>query len=105
MADADPPRLMAGFSLAYAADGDEAAILGLHAPTPEQQAAGLTPHWEPLIIFPWDQVPSVLRMFLDVHADLSPIVERKRQLEKGELTAEEAWTAAWAEMRPGPQVL
>lgn len=103
MAEPEPTRVIADFSFGYTAEGDRAAILGLHIPTPEQQLAGFTPHWEPLIVFLWDEAPALFKMFLDAHANLSPIVERKRQLEAGDLTAEEAWAAANAQMRPGLQ--
>ena len=96
-----PHRLIAGFYLAYAAEGDQAVILGLHVPTPEQQASGFTPHWEPLVNFDWGKASVLLQMFLDTHADLAPVVERKRDLEMGDLTAAEAWSAALAETRPG----
>lgn len=104
MAEDDEPRVLTAFSLGYRAAGDEAAILGLHVPTPEQQAAGFMPHWEPLVVFSWDQAPALFQMFLDSHAEICPMVERKRQLEQGDLTAQEAWMLAQEEMRPRPPI-
>lgn len=104
MAEAGSARIFGGLSLGYRARDDTAAVLGLHIPTEEEQAAGLMPHWEPIIILGWDEAPALFRMLLDTHAEMSPTVGRKRQLEAGELTPMEAWEAAQEEMGQGPGV-